>query len=240
MGDPENPPIRSKTENHTVESLRLNIAEATAGRTWLLLPEGFRDQSNGETYPLPTKRTELYKLIVISIPRRKADSGCVYLRRARRTYQSHKGRIFASPGLDESTIDIERRGMRVEQAETRLRQHMIRAKAEAEKAVQEVREKAQQAVASLSDLFSLGRKGIEGQMQAHLSGQKWMSEDISAKDFRDCFRMVLQGVKGLGLPSEQRAAATDAVMQEIADSLKDTQESVALQASETDATETKH
>ena len=40
--------------------------------------------------------------------------------------------------------------------------------------------------------------------------------------------MVTQAVKGLGLPSDQRKPATDAIMEELAASLKATREAVAL------------
>lgn len=234
MDDPKDQIGRGIGEWHTIENLRLNVAEAMNGRTWLLLPESAR--LTPKTYPLPTVSEDLQKLLTIQIPHGRRDSGCIYLRRALKAWRS-KG--VAKRGLGAGKLDLEARRNRLAFSEWELKQHMKGIKYRANEAIVEVEKKAQEAIASLSDLFSLGRKGIEGQMQAHLAGQKWMSEDISAKDFRDCFRMVLQGVKGLGLPSEQRAAATDAVMQEIADSLKDTQETVALQPA-ADATETEH
>ena len=85
-----------------------------------------------------------------------------------------------------------------------------------------------ESIASLTDLFSLARKGIDGQMRAHLDGKEWMGEKINARAFRECFRMVTQTVKGLGLPSEERTRAKSAIMDEVAEALKDTQETVAL------------
>ena len=54
--------------------------------------------------------------------------------------------------------------------------------------------KAVNAIANLNDLFALGRRGIDGQMQAHLAGETWMGEEINARAFRELFRMVITGV----------------------------------------------
>jgi len=203
---------------HTIESLRLDIDSAMRGEIWKLLPDGFRDRTIAKTYPLPSLREELQKLVLIPIPNGKRDCGCVYLRRAlRRLSERHRRSAVLRGEIDRSIEKVRK---------------------ETDRAVGKVQKKAQQAIASLGELFDLGRQGIEGQMKAHLTGEEWMGETIKAKHFRDCFRMVLQGVKGLGLPNDQRASAADAVMDQVAESLRETQETVSLGPG--NANETEH
>ena len=64
----------------TIASLRLDLEAAKAGHTWLLLPEGFRDQSDGSKYPLPSRHQDIFKLACIYIPPLKNDAGCIYLK----------------------------------------------------------------------------------------------------------------------------------------------------------------
>ena len=80
---PKNPP-KKKGSPHTVKNLRLDLEAALAGKTWKLLPEGFRAQECGKTYPMPSFRPELQKLITIPIPVHKGDGDCgiIYLGRA--------------------------------------------------------------------------------------------------------------------------------------------------------------
>ena len=207
---------------HTIVGLRLDLASAAAGKTWLLLPEGFRTNECGQLYPLPSARTDIQKLVAIPIPRNKRDCGTLYLKRALKEWKSRQ----------EHRQSAALNSARVEQQVVKARDNFTmltkELRAEARAAVDEVRAEAQKAVASLNDLFALGRQGIEGQMKAHIAGTEWQGEKIDAEGFRRCFRMVSQAVKGLGLPTEQRDRARDAVMEEFAASLKDTQEAVAM------------
>ena len=207
---------------HTVASLRLDLESAPAGKTWLLLPERIRSNECGMLYPLPGDRTEIQKLVAIPIPKRKKDCGTLYLRRALKEWRKRQEhRQSAALGAARAETQI----INAKKEFTALTKEL---RAEARAAVDEVRQEAQKAVANLSDLFSLGREGIEGQMKAHIAGTEWKGEPIDARAFRECFRMVSQAVKGLGLPSDQRDKARDVVMEEFAASLKDTQEVVAM------------
>ena len=81
------------TTGHSIASLRLNMKAAQDGKTWLLLPEGFRDQEHGQNYPLPGQFLELQRLSIIYIAPNKKDSGSIYLRRAVEAFkekQRHK------------------------------------------------------------------------------------------------------------------------------------------------------
>jgi hypothetical protein len=203
---------------HTIDSLRLNIEEAEKGRTWLLLPPNFRFREAGHTYPLPSRRTDLQRITLIPIPSAgdHEDAGTLYIRRAIRRWKAKKSRAI------ESTLqDCEARALKYNKTMEQLER-------QAERVVEHVREEAVLVVANLKDLFELGRQGLHGQMRAHLDGHMWRGEVIKAKDFRDCFRMVAQAVKGLGLPSDQRESATEAVMDQVAQALKDTQETLAM------------
>jgi len=79
---------------YTIKSLRLDLESARAGKTWKLLPEGFRDHSCGTTYPLPSRRVELQKLASIFLPHNsnKPDCGCVYIRRAIKKWKKQQER----------------------------------------------------------------------------------------------------------------------------------------------------
>ena len=217
------PPMPARVKGlFRIADLRLDLDAANAGKTWLLLPEGFRDQECGLLYPLPSGRNELQKLAAIPIPLAKQDCGVIYLRRALKAFNGRQAK------RQSATLDIAYKGR---QAENVVRKVQVLAKelrAEARAAVEEVKQEAQKAVANLNDLFALGREGIDGQMKAHLAGENWHDEKVDAAAFRECFRMVTQAVKGLGLPSGQRDKAREAVMEEIAKSLEDTREAVAL------------
>jgi len=207
---------------YTIASLRLNIEDAEAGRSWLLLPEGFRTVHAAKAYPLPTGVGQLQRLVNVPFDPGKTDSGVIYLGRAARRWQALRQRKIST------VIDTDRSLHEVQVTHVELKNTIKDLTDEARAAVDQVKAEADKQIANLSDLFSLGRKGIEGQMRAHLDGETWKGEDISAKDFRECFRMVSQAVKGLGLPSEQRDKAREAVMEEAAAAAKSTFEALAL------------
>lgn len=205
---------------HDIKSLQLNVEEAKKGRSWLLLPPVAR--ASGDKYPLPSSIAELQELSTITIPAHKQDAGCVYLRRVAVAY---KKRIWKRSS---AVVDVNRQQNKAAEMNENFQACLRNLKAEARQAVAKVVEETETAIASLNDLFALGRKGIDGQMRAHLDGKKWQGEKISASAFRNCFRMVTQAVKGLGLPSGERAKAAEAVHAELAASLRATQEAVAM------------
>ena len=225
--------ICKKPAHRTIKSLRLDLEAAEKGRTWLLLPEGFRAQECGMTYPLPSRRIELQKLVAIYIPKNKKDCGCLYLRRALQEWKNRQMKRSSA------ILDVTRREEQIAKMQHNFALQAKELRAKCRAAVDDVRREAQQAIANLNDLFSLARKGLDGQMRAHLEGQEWQGETINARAFRECFRMVTQTVKGLGLPSEERTRAKSAIMDEVAEALKDTQETVAL-APGGDDDETEH
>jgi hypothetical protein len=231
-------------DRYTIKSLRLNLKAAHEGKTWLLLPQGFRDQQSGLDYPLPARRNELQKLVAIPIPPHidKRDCGCMYLRRALKKFKAQEFSNISA------LSDLGRRREQIKSSHRNYNTRVRELRQEMRKAVDQVKEEAQVAIASLNDLFALGRKGIDGQMRAHLESRKWphhakckvrkchddcQGEHIDSAAFRQCFRMVTQAVKGLGLPTDQRAEATDAIVEEYAASLKATQEALAMAPSDT-------
>ena len=222
---------REWRKSHTIKSLRLDVEAAREGRTWLLLPEGFRDQEAGYSYPMLSRRDELQELASVYVPTAKLDSGCIYLRRA-------MGRLKKKERLIQSAhLDAAARYNQVRKAQSDLKKVMSEVKADAREEVEKVRKEATIAIASLSQLFDLGRDGIEKQMKAHLENQKFNGEKIDARAFRECFRMVTQAVKGLGLPSDQRASAEDAVNSEVAAAVRATQEALAMAPGKDDGVE---
>lgn len=207
---------------YTIANLRLNIEEAEAGRSWNLLPEGFRTVNAAKAYPLPTGAGQLQRLVNVPFDPGKTDSGVIYLGRAARRWRALRQRKIST------VIDTDRSLQEVQVTHAELKNTIKGLEDEARAAVNQVKVEADRQIANLTDLFSLGRKGIEGQMRAHLDGKTWKEETISARDFRECFRMVSQAVKGLGLPSEQRDKAREAVMEEAAAAAQSTFEALAL------------
>ena len=201
----------------TIKDLGLDLEQAQVGRTWLLLPDAFRTPEQAKKYPLPTYINELLSLCTIPFKPQKMDPGCIYLRRCRK---EAKIRLRAKAGSARN----------IEAAEAEVDALKKDFKKQIDKITTEVRTTADRAIASLDQLFALGREGLEGQMRAHLKGEEWKGEGIDAEAFRQCFRMVSQAVKGLGLPSSEAPRARDAIMQEVAASLRATQEAEAMKA----------
>ena len=65
-------------------------------------------------------------------------------------------------------------------------------------------------------------------MRAYNDGEEIHGEKIDASGFRECFRIVTQAVKGLGLPSDQKKPAQQAILEQAAAAIKSTQETVSL------------
>jgi len=213
-----------KTYIRTIKSLNLDMKSALAGETWKLLPDGHRRTTQAQQYPLPTRKDELFKLSMIPIPDIPAerDSGHIYAKRAAAEWKKRQWKTQSA------VVDVGRRKHAIKELHNRYKRDLKELRAEANEAVNDVRLAAAREIANLNDLFALGREGIDKQMRAHLDDRELNGEKITARAFRECFRIVTQAVKGLGLPSEQRSKAADAVIEELAASLKSTQETVAL------------
>ena len=222
--------------HYSVKSLQLDVAKAEEGITWELLPHAFRDPKFGDTYPLPSRKLDLARLVNIDVPSNKGrvlDSGCRYLKRARAEHKKRQNHQKSA------RLDMGSRLDNIGKQHDNYTQHVKRMRIEARDAAQSVRDEAAKQIANLNDLFSLGREGLEAQMKAHLAGEKWKDETIDARAFRECFRMVTQAVKGLGLPSDQREVAESAIMEEAAASIRATREIVGFEqvpSTESDAT----
>ncbi len=239
MSEPKfNPEFEKKRQEmlcsvgaRTIKSLRLNLPAAQAGKFWLLLPKGFQSAPWGKHYPLPSRRPELQKLAAITVPPNKLDVGCQYIRRCMAEWSKRdctRNAALNRAGKHELTIRAFRDNLQRDTGKMRK---------QCWDSVADVQTAAAKACASLTDLFALAKKGIEGQMKAHLAGKEWQGETINAKAFRECFRMVTQTVKGLGLPSEERNKAKGAIMEEVGEALKATQDALNLAPGAKDETE---
>lgn len=197
----------------TIQSLRLNLEEARAGHIWLLLPDGYRERNCGIGYPLPTSMEDLRAIANLRIGRGQRSAGAFYIRRARK---------MITDSIDSKTepMEIEERAHEVALAHGRFKDKVKDARYDISKAVAEVKKFADEATSSMNDLFELGRRGMKAQMEAHLNNEELHGEKIDARAFRECFRMVSQTVKGLGLPSHERDKATEAILDEFAASMK--------------------
>ena len=220
-----------KIRHYTIANLRLNVEEARKGRTWLLLPEGFRDRDSGEIYKLPSAKPALQELATIPIPSKKMDSGCIYLRRA--VKEAQRRWMNKEP----TSVAIERQEKRIqEKANTVHRQTKVLLQ-DVRKAVNNVKEEAERCGDSLKDLFSVVREIALGQLKAHLAGEKWHGEKISSAAARQWFSIVSSAVKGLGMPSDQKTAAHEAIIEEAAQAIRDTQDAVSRAPGSDDETE---
>jgi hypothetical protein len=206
----------------TIKGLRLDVEAAQKGKTWLLLPDKFRSQESGRTYPLPSSGRAIQQIAGIYLPPGKADGGCEYIRRAIKAHKKRQNR------KQSAAIDAERQLHDLTKVKEKYERQLTKMQKEAAAAVAEVKERASEAVASLHELFDLGRQGMQGQMKAHLDNKQWKGEKIPAAAFRQCFRLISQAVKGLGLPSDQQKKARDAILQEVASSIDSTQEALAM------------
>ena len=103
-------PTKSGKHGFEMADLRLDLDSAIAGKTWLLLPEGFRDEASGDSYPLPRRTEDLQRLAVIPFPPRKKDAGCHYIRRAIKLWrarQTKKNSAMLDMGTRSETIKRE-------------------------------------------------------------------------------------------------------------------------------------
>ena len=227
------PYVEGQPAIRTIKSLRLDLESARNGEQWKLLPPGFRDQPNGNTYPLPTGKEEVQIIASIYIPPHSRSCGATYVRRA---IAEWKGR---AQKRQSAIYDIALREQKIKRMQDNFALKASEQRARVRKEVERVKQEADLAIASLTDLFALGRRGIDAQMQAHLEGKEWQGETITARAFRECFRMVTQAVGNLRLPTGQRKQAEAVIMDEVAAALKDTQETVALAPGQTPG-ETEH
>jgi len=215
-------PGRPVGSSRTIQSLRLNVEEAMNGKVWRILPEGFRSHECGRKYPLPNNLKDLQFLTTIPLASSLRNGGATYIRRAVSKWKSRQMK------RQSAALDIECRSDSIKNSHDSFKQRMKGLSREARQAVNDVKMEAEKVIASMTDLFALGRKGIEGQMKAHLDGADWQGEEIDSRAFRECFRMVAQTVKGLGLPSDQQEKAREVVLEEVAEALKATQEAISL------------
>jgi len=214
--------LNRKGEKHkcyTIDNLRLDPQKAIDGKTWLLLPDGFRDAASGKHYPMPTQLGELRIIASIPIKMAKKDSGTAYIRRCETEWKRRQSRRTSA------VLDTEQK----------LEQFINNAKSEVKNAVDEVREEAQRASASMTDLFSLGRRGIKEQMEAYLADVELHGEKINHAGFRQAFQMAAQVVKSLGLPDVEKKNAREAILEQAAEAIRGTQEAASLSASITPA-----
>ena len=216
--------LKEIPKGRSIKALRLNMEVAASGKTWRLLPLGFRTIEAAKTYPLPRTRSELQRLISIVIPPgpHVDDSGALYIKRAMSKWRELESRRVSA------VIDVSHRADQVAKASQDFDQQTEAMKAQAQRAVDGVLEEAKLATASLKDLFALGRKGIKGQMQAHIDNEEWQDEKITAHAFRQCFAMVTGAVKGLGMPSDQKSSAKEAIIEEAAEAIRSSREALEL------------
>lgn len=225
-GRKDNPKIPTNKDfksERTIVSLNLGYEDAMKGKVWALLPPGFRYTDAAEAYPVPNKFSDLMKLSAIPIAPNLRSPGVIYLKRCRKACTEFAKR------RQSALLDLSNRRANAKTAYDNYRHDMLelREKMKAEK--NRVRQTAEECIASLNDLFKLGRRGLDGMMRAHLEGSAWQGETINAAAFRQCFGMITAAVKGLGAATgDQKTSAREAALEEVAASLEDTQAALAM------------
>jgi hypothetical protein len=176
-----------------------------------LLPDGYRKQGN--IYPLPETVEELARLAALSLPRGRMSphslTGSVcYLKRCRAEYERRVKCKRARPDLEV----VEGVKERVAEA-TKV---ITRAEAEVAAALSEFQLKAAEATASLTDLYSLAKSGLEKVMKGYVTGQEVNDQAITTSEFTNAAGKVLQQVAklGAGLAPEDKEAAEAEVFAE--------------------------
>lgn len=216
-------PKKDYTQNlRTIKSLRLDIQSAREGKTWLLLPEGYRQAPAGKDYPLPSFMSDIQTLAQIPIPKLKRDQGVVYLRRINKEFTKRLAhRQSALLGIARKETQVNRQAKKFQQ---KVRHFGI----EMKKTLNGLKEEAEKAKVTLNEVLDLAKVTVKGQLEAHLAKQKWQGEEITAAAARDLAKIAINAVKGLGVPSEARDQATEAMFEEFAEALKDSQEVISM------------
>ena len=223
---------------YTIKGLRLDMKAAEDGKTWLLLPEGFRDKKCGAIYPLPSKPKELQRLTTVFIPvnspgsRLHEDSGITYLKRASDAWRKRLSNRRSA------LLDADANREKIKQEQVNFHDAVKVQKKNLRDAVKDVRVEAKKSIASLHSLFNLSRKVIEGQLKAHLAGKTWKDEKITATAGRQLATIVMGGVKSFGLQTDQKDSAKEAIaLEEAAANIKASRETVELGPATNDETE---
>ena len=214
---------------YSIENLNLDVDSAMAGKTWLLLPSQFR--ASGASYPLPSKRIELQLLTTIPIPACKKDDGVLYIKRAIGQWKNRQLQRVRNE------ITKQRGTFRAEQSTNGLIVATKKMKEQARQAVEEVRQEALKASASLGDLFALSRKGLDGLIKAYIAGEEWQESKVTNREFLAAVAIVTGAVKGLGIPSGQSKVAEKVIQEQVAAAIRETQETVALAPGSKEETE---
>ena len=219
-------PTRTGGRGHTIKSLRLDLKEVEQGRPWNLLPIGFHGVGVGKSYPLPSSLQELEKLAYLPAFPGKLNSGSVYLRRAKNEY---KRRLTRKSSLANEVSSHAEKVKRVQENFIAKSEFLRGQMHEARDSVRIEAEKIKaEMAASVSDLYETAKGELGKQLEAAKLGNDYHGEKITAKAVRECYRLILQTVKGLGLPSTDDDEARDTVEKELADAIRGIQETVSI------------
>ena len=203
-------PVMPELEVRTIATLNLNVVAAEEGKLYLLLPEGFRQA--GKVYPLPKVVGELARVGALSLPRfgakGKSLGASAYIKRCREEYGRKVMRRRGAP--EEAVV----RGVKDRVGD--VNKSITEAEAQIAQAVSEFQLKAVEATASLTDLYSLAKSGLEKVMSGYLKGVGEDEEPITTAEFTNAAGKVLSQVAklGAGLDPEGKVEAEDAVFEE--------------------------
>lgn len=214
----------AKKAQRSIKSLGLDLAAAEAGKTWLLLPIGHRDNESGLTYPLPTFERELHKLAKLYYPKDalKRDAGCRYLRRASKEWNKRQKKKLSAEN------DMEKRRTQIAARQYEYNRHVKSMLAQSRMEMKQVRAEIQKEVANLRTLFDLVREGMDGLLKAYVKNEDYHGHTVKNSEFLAASRIITSTVSRMGMPDEQKLHAQDAITEQIAEHLKNTQAAVAM------------
>ena len=192
---------------HTITSLGLNLEAAESGKLHLLLPEDY--EACWQEYALPSDFQELARLALIPVNRQKS-AGARYVMRCKRAY---KERL-----KNKAAINIAAKNHEAGKRLSEIRQMKRKASVEIKKVINEVRLEADNARATLGDLYDLAHSGAKLIMEAFVKGKaiEGTTFSVTVSDFNNTMGKVFGQVAKLGVPSgdDVKTEAKEAIFEQ--------------------------
>lgn len=206
----EPPKWRRPGQSYTIQSLRLDMAAARAGKTYLLLPFDVRgDYKMAEAYPIPSGISELAMVAELPIKRNSRHGGARYIRKARKAMLRRAPHLKAA-AFDMSLAECEEKAVNVHKA-------AAAAQADIDAAVAGVRAEALRSVASMGDINEKLKQAADRIVTAFLADQPINGEPVSVKEMSDVIGKGWTHVARLGsgaIDSDGKAEAEGTVLAE--------------------------
>lgn len=172
------PKSASKRPIHTPESLRLDIAAAEAGKTWMFLPQDIRDTDRGwSEYPLPTNISDLRRVAEIHLGTYASNTGARYIRRCRRALKERTMGISIQD-LDDKIAKAEERAKSLASVATHAKEDIREIRTE-------VRQAAREALVTMQELNAEFKTGMLAIARGFMEGKLVNGFTVTIPNFTD-------------------------------------------------------